>query len=69
MNGRLIMKVEDNGPGLKTNRNGAGIGLSNTRARLEQFYGDDFSFQIANSKESGVTVTFDLPAFVRIESE
>src|SRR6185436_11654597 len=37
-NGRLIMKVEDNGPGLKTNRNGAGIGLSNTRARLEQFY-------------------------------
>lgn len=68
-NGRLIMKVEDNGPGLKPNANGLGIGLSNTRARLEQFYGRDFSFQIANSTERGATVTLDVPAFVKIEGE
>jgi len=68
-NGRLIMKVEDNGPGLTGNANGAGIGLRNTRARLEQFYGDDFSFQIANAEEHGVTVTLDVPASVEIESE
>ena len=66
---RLIMKVEDNGPGLKPDSNGSGIGLSNTRARLEQFYGRDFSFQIANSAERGASVTLDIPAFVQIEGE
>jgi len=66
---RLIMTVEDNGPGLKANSNGSGIGLSNTRARLEQFYGNDFSFQIANSAQRGAGVTLDVPAFVQIEGE
>lgn len=64
---RLIMTVEDNGPGLKVNSNGAGIGISNTRARLEQFYGTDFKFQIANSTEHGVSVTLDVPAFLESE--
>jgi signal transduction histidine kinase len=64
---RLIMRVEDNGPGLKVNSNGSGIGISNTRARLEQFYGSDFSFQIANSNERGACVTLDVPAFMEIE--
>ena len=64
---RLIMSVEDNGPGLKPSSNGSGIGLSNTRARLEQFYGSDFSFQIANSAGRGATVTLDVPAFVKSE--
>jgi LytS/YehU family sensor histidine kinase len=61
---RLIMQVEDNGPGLKPTSNGSvsGIGLTNTRARLEQCYGDDFSFQIVNSNGRGVTVTVNIPA-------
>ena len=66
---RLIMRVEDNGPGLKTTTNGSGIGMSNTRARLEQFYGTDFSFQISNSSERGATVTLDVPAFVDFEAD
>jgi hypothetical protein len=66
---RLIMRVEDNGSGLKVNSNGSGIGISNTRARLEQFYGRDFSFQVANSAERGVCVTLDIPAVVQIEGE
>jgi len=66
---RLIVRVDDNGPGLKVKSNGSGIGISNTRARLEQFYGSDFSFQIANSAERGVSVTLDVPAFVQIEGE
>ena len=66
---RLIMTVADNGPGLKAQSNGSGIGISNTRARLEQFYGSDFSFQIANSTERGASVTLAVPAFVRIEGE
>jgi len=61
---RLVLQVEDNGPGLRTSTNGSvsGIGLSNTRARLEQCYGNDFSFHIANSNGRGVTVTVDIPA-------
>jgi signal transduction histidine kinase len=66
---RLIMRVEDNGAGLKAKSNGSGIGISNTRARLEQFYGRDFSFQVANSAERGVSVTLDIPAVVQIEGE
>jgi signal transduction histidine kinase len=66
---RLIVRVEDNGPGLKAKSNGSGIGISNTRARLEQFYGRDFSFEIANSAERGASVTLDVPAFVEIEGE
>ncbi|HSE18162.1 MAG TPA: histidine kinase [Pyrinomonadaceae bacterium] len=66
---RLIMTVEDNGPGLKVKSNGSGIGISNTRARLEQFYGSDFTFQITNSSERGASVTLDIPAFVHIEGE
>ncbi len=69
-NGRLIMQVQDNGPGLRTNHNGerppsGGIGLSNTRARLEQFYGEDFRLEIleiANSEGHGVIVTVDIPS-------
>ncbi|HKP82896.1 MAG TPA: histidine kinase [Pyrinomonadaceae bacterium] len=66
---RLIMRVEDNGPGLNAKSNGSGIGISNTRARLEQFYGSDFSFQITNSAERGASVTLEIPAFVQIEGE
>src|SRR6185369_11771113 len=66
---RLIVTVEDNGPGLKVKSNGSGIGISNTRARLEQLYGSDFSFQITNSAERGATVTLDIPACVQIEGK
>lgn len=65
-NDRLIVQVEDNGPGLRSNHNpngnlSGGIGLSNTRARLEQFYGEDFGLDIANSAGLGVIVTLDIP--------
>jgi sensor histidine kinase YesM len=65
------MQVEDNGPGLKGNSNDglSGIGLSNTRARLGQFYGDDFSFEIANAAGRGVIVTLDVPAVAPVKSE
>jgi two-component sensor histidine kinase len=61
---RLIVQVEDNGPGLRTNPNGtnSGIGLSNTLARLKQFYGEDYRFEIANAAERGVIVTIEIPA-------
>lgn len=62
-NGRLTMQVEDNGPGLKVNPNEtSGIGLSNTRARLEQLYGNNYHFEIANAVPRGVLVTLEIPA-------
>jgi two-component system, LytTR family, sensor kinase len=60
---RLIVQVEDNGPGLEVNPrdNGSRIGLSNTRARLEQCYGDDYSFEIVDCSPRGVIVTLEIP--------
>lgn len=63
---RLIIKIENNGPGLPDNwnlkRKTGGVGLSNTRARLEQFYNNDFSFDIfPKSDSTGTTVILDLP--------
>lgn len=62
---RLVMQVEDNGPGLKPNGGPTpfgGIGLNNTRARLKQFYGDDYQIDVANASGHGVIVTLDIPA-------
>jgi len=59
---RLLLEVEDNGPGIEGNGSSpAGLGLSNTRARLQQFYGEDFRLQIANANGHGVLVSLDLP--------
>lgn len=65
-NDRLIIKIGDNGPGLPDNwnlkRKSGGVGLSNTRARLEQFYNNDFSFDIlSNAGSNGTTVVVNVP--------
>jgi sensor histidine kinase YesM len=62
-NGRLLLEVRN-----RTGRmeNGAeatrGIGLANTRARLEQLYGSSQSFEITNCEDGGVAVKMSLPA-------
>ncbi len=68
INGKVHIQIEDNGPGLdgSGNRNRkrktSGVGLANTRARLEQFYGEDFSFEIADKKDSrGTIVSLEVP--------
>ena len=60
---RLLIEVEDNGPGLGTNQNGqSGIGIKNTCSRLERFYSHDFVFQIKDSSNQGVLVSLNIPA-------
>jgi signal transduction histidine kinase len=60
---RLLIEIEDNGPGLAENQNGnSGIGLKNTQSRLRQFYGDNFLFQLSNSNGRGVLVSLNIPA-------
>lgn len=52
-----IGSVENGGPALAR-----GIGLTNTRARLEQLYSTQHSFEIANREGGGVAVKLSLPA-------
>lgn len=59
---RLEIKIKDDGPGLThKNAGGNGIGLSNTRARLQQLYGDQASLTVENGDRGGVVVTMVLP--------
>jgi LytS/YehU family sensor histidine kinase len=59
----LQIRVADDGPGL-TSTNVAlnrGIGLSNTRARLERLYGVEARLTVENGETGGVVATMTLP--------
>jgi signal transduction histidine kinase len=61
----LVLTVEDTGPGVASldsseETPGTGIGLSNTRARLEQLYGDQQSLSLTTT-QGGTIVTIRLP--------
>jgi two-component system, LytTR family, sensor kinase len=61
--GRLEIEVKDTGVGLSSGSSytRTGIGLTNTRERLVNTYGDRFSFDITNNSPSGVCVSIVLP--------
>jgi two-component system, LytTR family, sensor kinase len=59
--GRLKIEVSDNGPGLKTKMPTEGVGLGNIRARLQQLYPDDYTFQLADGSQGGTVATLFLP--------
>ncbi len=60
--GRLLLAVEDDGAGLDAGGASFGVGLENTRARLEQQYGGDFGLELALGDGGGVVARLDLPA-------
>ena len=60
----LILQLSDTGPGLGNGNNGqksSGVGLKNTRERLQQLYGDDQAFTLAPNEPSGLTITINIP--------
>jgi signal transduction histidine kinase len=60
--GRLILEVRDDGPGISSNSNAKdGVGISSTRARLERLYGAAYQFELRNAAEGGLVVTFAMP--------
>jgi len=62
INGTVELRVQDDGPGLSPNDSSEeGIGLANTRARLQQLYGQDARLEIENCDRGGVVVTMNIP--------
>ena len=59
--GLLRITIFDDGPGLTEGKPVEGVGLSNTRARLEQLYGDRQRFTIAERKGGGCEVSLVMP--------
>ena len=63
----LRLQVRDNGPGIQSSNAAAhqtqgGLGLANTRARLEHLYGPAYRFEMTNDPGGGLVVTLELPA-------
>lgn len=60
---RLLLEVSDDGPGLPENGDSLreGVGLANTRARLEQLYGEEHRFELRNGPIAGLQVYMEIP--------
>jgi len=67
-NGSLILQVADTGSGFGNQGSEAamnrGVGLANIRGRLEQLYGTEQEFGIANRPSGGAEVTLRVPFHV-----
>src|SRR5215475_8878675 len=62
-NGMVHLQVRDNGPGLNMSQGKfiEGVGLSNTRSRLERLYGAGSRFDVCNAEEGGLIVAAAFP--------
>ncbi len=63
-NNQVLMEVRDDGKDLKkiSGQNGtAGLGLKNTRARLSELYGEDFSFGLSRREDEWTIAQIVIP--------
>ena len=63
-NDQLLMEVRDDGKDPKkiSGQNGAaGLGLKNTRARLSELYGEDYSFSLSRSENEWTVAQIVIP--------
>lgn len=64
MDGRLRMEVHDNGKGpqpVERPRTRQGVGVRNTRARLEQMYGADAQLELTHCPIGGTVAAVEIP--------
>jgi len=64
--GDLLLEISDNGPGIENveeldSSSGQGVGLKNTRERLESVYGDNQAFRLAAAEPHGLKICLRLP--------
>lgn len=59
-NGSLRIEVTDDGPGLKRGFS-EGVGLKNTRARLQQMYGPSHALSLDPREDGGLRVAVEIP--------
>ncbi|RUO79340.1 sensor histidine kinase [Pseudidiomarina taiwanensis] len=61
----LLISVSDNGPGTKKSTAellaSGGVGLSNTRDRLQALYGKNYSFTLTDAQPQGLKVAIRIP--------
>ena len=63
---RVHLAIKDDGPGLLDvenvkSKSGSGVGIVNTRERLQQIYGNDHAFRLVNLAPSGLGIMIDIP--------
>ncbi|HEY7545584.1 MAG TPA: ATP-binding protein, partial [Blastocatellia bacterium] len=57
---KVYLEVRDDGPGIEETFS-EGVGLSNTRARLEYLYGADGKLELRNNREGGLVASAQIP--------
>lgn len=60
-NNQLRIAISDDGKGFPTESVKNGIGIANTRARLERMYGDKHHFEIRHPESGGAEVLISIP--------
>ena len=64
VNDQLLVEIRDDGLGalaVTKKENGAGIGLTNSRTRLEHLYGEAQKFDVKTPAHGGWSVTMIIP--------
>jgi two-component system, LytTR family, sensor kinase len=57
----LVLSIQDDGPGYREDSAGSGVGLANTRARLETLFGTAGQLRIDRAERGGTIATLRFP--------
>ncbi|WP_286829785.1 MULTISPECIES: sensor histidine kinase [Kordiimonas] len=65
-NHRLTVSLKDSGPGIEdlnniVSQSGSGVGITNTKERLQQIYGDDHRITLENLEPQGLGIFIEIP--------